>query len=544
MTDDPLQKFSLPSFKDGYNSYSLTRSQIKDTEVSGGQNTRADDNGAMAKRKGKVFASPLMQTGYPISALGQLKKVSGLTKLLASGTGIYSFTDTTSTLLTGNTFTPAPAEQCSFTSAVGRCYFNNGIDAPYYTSDGATLVAQAGSFPAKYVRFYNQRLYCVRPQYPDRVYFSNSVDPLPTSSATEPQPYTYGNFGTYTVNLSLTPIQNAGFLMFLPDSGVVITDLHTKGNSLFVYTLEHGIWQIDSIDTLNTNGTVSHRVQQLIKSGGCPAPLSVFTSDNDQFFYGSDNVYSLGEVALYQALRTTPKSGRVQSDMRSVPSASLSKVVSVQFKNADYIFYTNGAYNDRCLVLDKVLNAWSTPYVGWNVSCGQVYYETDGRIRFLAGSSNPADPRVYELEIGTDDNGTPIDANFRDKLSNCGVSGRVKRFAFSNIFYSSIIGSLNFSAYIDGTLVASGIVSAKGSNVSAHGVGSQQVGLSQVGRDAVGGITSPVLTLSDSYFVIDLNYTAGEKMEIVYQNGNTGEQYRILGRDNYFILGDPNERLI
>ena len=553
--DTQLNEHSFPSFKDGYNSYAQTRSQIKDTEVSGGFNTRADDNGAMGKRKGRVAASPVLASGYAVSALGTLKTAAGtLVKLASAGTGIYAYTDSTSTLLTGATLTPTTAKYCRFAQAIGRTYFCNGVDQPYYTTNGTTLTMQTGAFPMRFPVFYSQRLYCVRPAYPDRLYYSNPIAVDITTTGGEPAGYTASNFGTYSVNLAASPVQNAGFIIFVPDSGVTITDVISKASAtndaIYVTTLENGIWEVVASASLNANGTVSHTIRQVIKSGGVPAPLSVFPSDNDLELFGSDNMYKLGEAALYQSLRNSPTSGRIQSDMRAIPASLLADVAGVSFKNTSYIAYGLGTYNDHVVVRDRILNAWSTPYTGWNVSCLQVVNETDGRQRLLAGSSNPSDSKVYELESGSDDAGTAIDASVRFKNTDLGHPGRIKRTAFANVSYSQIIGYVSYDVYIDGRLLKSDVWYASQSGQSsaigtgvAGGIGQTAVGKGVVGKDGA-GTGSSVSVATDSYFVIEVDYEPGEKIEIVMRDSTTSNSFKITRIDFYFDLGDQQERLI
>lgn len=538
--DEPLTKAPLIQYKDGYNSYAQSQSQVKNTEVPAGRNCRADDNGAMSDRNGKAAASPAFPTGYQTAALGQLKKYGVFVKLALHGDKAYAFTESTLTALTGFTFTPAPPRDCRIFQAVGRTYFVNGVDQPYYTSDGATLTLQSGAFPMKYAVPYFQRLYCVRPQYPDRVYFSNPISVDVTTAGSEPANYSVSNFGTFDVNYAVTPptpIKNAGFLQLGFDEGVVITSLKKKGNVLRVRTQEHGIWVITAVG-INDDGTTNHTIEQVVGSGSCPAPLSVFTSDNDELHYGGNDLYFYGEVALYQSPRTTAKSGRVHTEMVNVPASVQADVVGIQFKNAEYVFYGAGTYNDRCLVRDKVLDAWSTPYSGWNVSCAFVYHENDGRVRLFAGSSKTTDPYVYELETGTTDAGTAIDAYFSDKNSDADLPGIPKYEAFSQVFYSYLVDRIDYDVYLDGRLIKSSYYQVPGTAGSAAGIGTQAVGLSAVGVDGTDA-SYGTPTATDGYFTINHGYLQGDKLQIVYRKGSSVARYRILQRQTYLKKGKP-----
>lgn len=540
-TDPPLQDHLLPSFKDGYNSYAQSQSQVEDTEIPRGQNCTPDDNGAMTDRLGKVKASPAFPSGYPTAALGKFSTGGSTLKLALHGDTLYSYTESTLSALTGATFTPTSPENCTILETVGRAYVFNGIDQPYYTSNGTTLTMQTGAFPLKFPQSYNQRLYAVRPDYPDRIYFSNPISIDLTVTGSEPADYSVSNFGTFDVNLTPTPplpIKNAGYIQLGFDEGVVITGTSQKSSSIIVETLEHGKWQITATG-LSSSNTVVHSAIQIVKSGGCPAPLSIFTSnDNQQRYYGGDNFYLYGEVKFFQTPQPVPKSGRVQSEMNNVPSSLKSKLVGAYFNNAEYVFYAAGIHNDRTLKRDTRLDAWSTPYVGWNVSCAFVYTESDGRKRLLAGSSDQDDPYIYELEVGTTDDGAFIDAWFADKNTDQRLPGIPKFEAFSQIFYPSITDSIVCEVYLDGRLIKTHTETIGGSSSSAVGVGTQTVGTEVIGMD---GDTASfgIATDTDGFFTIDHGYLQGDKLQILYRKGSANARFRISKRKTYFRKGKP-----
>lgn len=537
-TDAPLIPFELPSFKDGFNDYSQSQSEIKDSEVPQGQDTTPDENGAMRDRLGKVAVSPAFPGGYQHAALGQLKKAATFVKLALYGPTAYAYTESTLTALTGFTFTPSLPRDSKIFQAVGRTYFINGTDQPYYTTDGTTLVMQTGAFPMKLAVPFAQRLYSVRSAYPDRLYFSNPIKANPTTAGAEPATYSISDFGDYSVNYASTPIKNAGFIQLGFDEGIVIVSVTKPKNGILrLRTAEHGIWEV-ATPTLNSDSTLNHSFGPVIASGYCPAPLSVFTSDNDELHYGSDDIYFYGEVALYQSPRTTAKSGRVHTSMTTIPSTAKPDVLGITFNRAEYIFYTAGSYNDRCLRRNKILDSWSTPYVGWNVSCAFVYNESDGRVRLFAGSSKTTDPYIYELETGTTDAGVTIWAYFADKNTDCNLAGIPKYEAFSQVFYSQLVDSIAYEVWLDGKKIKSATYQVPGTAASAGGVGTQAVGYSAVGVDGDSAAYSTP-TKTDSFFTINHGYLRGEKIQIIYRKGSALSHFHILKRKTYFKKGKP-----
>lgn len=530
---------SVVSMEDGHNSFSLTASGVKSSEIPSGNDTIIDDNGAATTRMGWEAASPVFPQAYPVAALGEITK-SGLYKRLALvGDKAYSYTVGAVSELTGFTFTPQEAPSCRIAQMVGRTYFCNGVDQPYYTTDGLALTLQTGAFPMKFPVYYNARLYCVRPDYPDRIYYSNPISVDLTVTGAEPATYTLSNFGTFAVDLSLTPKKNAGFIILLPDSGVEITCLRQKGSTILVTTKQHGEWEVTADPTPLANGTIAHTVQQTVAVGGVPAPLSVFPSDNDWGFYGGANFYYYGEVALYAQPRTTPKSGRIQSHMRAIPDSMKYKVAGVQFYNEEILAYGLGERNDRLIIRNKIRNAWSTPLTGIAVSCFSVTRSSGGD-ELLAGMDTQASPRVMKLFTSSTDNGAPISASFRDKADPCKDDKLVKRFAFCKAKLSEVIGGFSWNAYCGERLVRSGNYVVPGSGTAIGGVGVERPGMFRPGYGSATSTTSPVKR--DIVVPLNVGYAPGYTLQIEYITSG-GQRVRVLDRKTYYDKGDKNESI-
>lgn len=545
--DDELKPFRVKSFAKGYNSYTQSNTLLDDQEIPQGrgpaQNVYLDQNAAASKRAGSSKFSAELSTGHAVFGAGLLKNTSFNKPIFVSNTTWYAITSGTSTALTGVSFTAD--KDTDFCQAIDRLYGANGTDNLAYTNDASTLTAVSsngniGRWPVSY----NRRLYMTNTTNPDRIYYSNPYGIDLTNAGSPVYSTTY--FGTFDTDLT-TAIsggnkKNAGFIILLPGGGVEITRLMLDNTSgvdyIYAYTKRHGIWRISYAST-NTDGTIVHNVQQVNNFIGSPAGRSIIKVSNDQWFYSVDNIYTLGEVAQYINIRTSPKAGRVQSEINSIANSGRTKVSAGFFKNKIYFAYMTGTYNDRILVYDTVLNAWSTPFVGINASCFLVWEDDNSAIRFLAGSSNSGSSFIYELETGTSDAGTAISSNFTTKSFDCDLPGLIKRFAFVDVFYSLVYGVLTYEVFLDETSSVTGALQLGSSSTSTSGIGSQPVGNFPVGGEYSASATT---ALRSGSFRIDCGYAAGKTISIQFTNNNTGEQFKINSLQAYFIEGEIYEQ--
>lgn len=538
MTDSDLIPFPVPDFKGGYNSYSASKSNIQDNEIPLGNNVELDDNGSVTKSPGSIRFGGLHTSGHAITGLGWLTTPSLSKVITACNTSWWNDDGVagTSTALTGKTFTADL--DTDFTQALSKLYGANGTDNLCYTSDGAAVVEiSSNGNIGRWPTFYNQRIYMTNTATPDRIYYSN---PYALDLTTSPPTLTgFSDGNMFNTDLAATPKKNAGYFILQPGSGVEITTIFPDGNYLYLYTKKHGTWQVGSVATANTDGSISHTITQVSKRGNSPAGRSIVKNLNDQWSYDYDGYYSYGEVATYQSPRQSIQSGRIRSELNSVATTGKTKVAAVPYQEKVIIAYQVGTYNDRIVKFDNRIGAFSTPTIGINASCFLEYIDATGTRRLLAGSSNPSDSYVYQIETGTNINGSAISSYFETKSFDCAKPGLVKRIAFIDLFYALLVGRITYYVYVDETtLVATDSIQIGASSTSTSGIGSRSVGSFMVGGE-FSGTTATVST--NSKFRVDCGFTACQRVSVKIQNNNLSEQFKIDSMVIYYQPGSIYE---
>ena len=531
--DDELKTHRLDSFKGGYNSYAGGKSTVADNEIPSGLNSVPTDNGSMAKRNGSALFGGEVASGKAIRGMGNLRTSALNTLIVAAGTSCYYKDGDDYTGLSGFTFTND--QETRFCQALDKLYIANNSNNLVYTANGTSIVeissnGNIGDWPV----FYNQRLYMTNSTYKDRIYYSN---PYSIDLATSPPTLTgFDNANMFNTDLAATPKKNAGYVVLFPGSGVEITRLFLDNSAgsdyLYAYTKSHGIWRI-AYSSIGEDGSVAHTINQVVTNFGTPAGKSVAKIGNDQWFYGGDNQYSLGEVAQFQNIRVTTKSGRIRSEMSSISTKS--SVVSAFFEDRLFLAYATGSYNDRFLIYDSKLNAWSTPCSGISINNMLVWEDSSGTIRLLAGSGDSSKSYIYELDTGTNDDSVAVNGNFETKSTDCKTSLK-KYFGYIDVFYTTLFGVITYEVFIDEGLSISGQVQLGSSSNRPAGIGSRPIGDFNIGAEYFDDAI--VATLAEnSFFRIDCNYNSGHKISVKISNNNTGEQYKIDGVIMYYLAG-------
>lgn len=523
-----LKQFALKNFAKGYNSYTQSKSMVDDEEIPYGLNCCLDNNGSVVKAPGvDLYYGSEISAGNAIDGMARYKTTSVVELLIAGGGTLYKVTTSSKTAISGKTFTAG--RQMFFTQALNREYMFNGVENMcYYDGSTITEVTSNGIVATQGV-YFNSRIYAISAANPDRIYYSNPYN----------SDGTVGNLGTFDTNLGASPVKNAGFIMLKPGSGVEVKFLVVQGDYLYAYT-KTDIWKI-AFAQLNTDNSVAHSVSLLITSNGTPAPRSIFPLANDQWFYNYDNYYSLGEQAQYQNIRTATKSGRIKSEIDDINQAARSGVAGILFKDRAFLAYPIGSYNDRVAIYDSRLNAWSCPLDYITAACFLDFEDSNGIHHLLAGSSNSGASYVYELESGTDNVNSGIEAVFETKSTDCDLPGLVKRFAFIDVFYGTVFGTLNYEVYIDEEDPITGSIQIGNSTDKTVAIGSLAVGTFVIGEDFDPNTTFASLAQNDN-FRIELGYNPGKKISVRFSNSNLGEQFRINGIVAHFLPGSVQEQ--
>lgn len=537
--DTPLQSFSLPNFQGGYNSYSASKLLIQDNEFpQGATNVVLDDNGSVTKRNGESRYSGQLSSGHAVMGLGWLKNGATNKVIAACNTGWYDTTGGGNTVLTGTTFTADL--DTDFEMADGKLFGANGTDNLAYTTDGSTItpVSSNGNI-GRWPTYFNQRLYMTNTANLDRVYYSN---PISVDLTTNPPAYAgLDTANLFKTDLAATPKKTSGYFILLPGAGVVITRLFKDSlagvDYCFVHTKAHGIWRV-AVGSANTDGTLVHNIVQVVPGSGSPSGRSVGKGGNDQWLYdrSNSNFSTYGEAAQFFNPRVTQKGGRVKSEVNAIATGGTTKVAYGHNKSKDYFAYQSGTYNDRVIVYDEILNAWSAPFTGWNISCFLLFEETDGTRRLLGASSLSTDSYVYELDLGTNDVSTAISATFQTKSTDCQKPGLIKYFGFIDVFYGVNFGTLTYAVLIDEVTNISGSVLVGSSSSNPVGIGTMKIGTFAVGLE-FNPNTTFTASSQNGQFRIQCNYKSGTRIAVQFTNNNTNEQFKVNGIEIHYIEG-------
>ena len=149
---------------------------------------------------------------------------------------------------------------------------------------------------------------------------------------------------------------------------------------------------------------------------------------------------------------------------------------------------------------------------------------------------------IYQLESGTDDDGVAIDAMFETKSTDCGLPGLVKRFAFIEVFYSMVYGTLSYEVKIDETTSTTGSQQLGNSTSRPVGIGSMGIGSFVVGSEYDSSTEFADLAQNSS-FTIDCGFEEGKRIAVKFFNSSAGEQFKINGIKIWFKEGSPYESL-
>lgn len=540
--DDVLEFYQIKDFRLGYNSYTASKSLIKDQEFPYGQNVYLDDNGAVTKRGGKVRYGGEVESGKAVMNMAQYRTPTVNELIVAAGTTWKKKDGDSWSDLSGMTFTDSLKTRFVQTAGsvvsgeiVPRLYGCNGTDnLAYYNGSTITKVSSNGNV-GSLIEYWGGRLYMNNATHPDRIYFSN--------------PYTYNasnasfdisNFGTFNTDLTSTPKKTAGYFLLFPGSGIRITGSKVKGDNLYVWDDRH-IWKIGQIAEANSDGSIAHSISTIISNKGATSADSIIQIGNDIWFFDYDNYFRLGEQAQYSNNeRISPTTGRIRSEINSIAPSGKDNVVAGYFDNKLWVGYQTGAYNDRVITWDSRMNAWSSPLTNINANCFLEFIEDDGSRSFLAGSSNSADSYVYKLETTSNDQGTAIDAYFETKSTDCGKPGLIKRFAFIDVFYSMVYGELSYEVFVDEVSSVTGSLALGNSTSRPVGMGSMMMGSFPMGLEYDTSTTFASMASNDN-FRINCGFTAGKKISVRFSNNNTGEQFKINGIAIHYIDGSVYE---
>lgn len=522
-----LKTWKYGGFSKGYDSFDGSKSAVENEAYPYGKNSYPTGRGSVGKAPGAARYGGQVNPGFAVQNGIQYKTASFDYLIVHSGTQTWRKTSPTVwTAMTGAAW--LSTERVWFVQAIDRLYACQSTGALYYTVDGLSWTAlptsgagkgQCGVTP----RFYNQRLYIIDPAT-GYIWYSN-----PYTTTTSPPARAAGDFGTFDTDLTATPKKNAGFIELIPGSGVIPTCLYFDSadstEALYAYTARNGYFKITAVSTALADGSIAHSVIQSNGYFGTFAPLSVGKIGNDQWFYDGMMLNSLGEVALYNNIRVSPKFGQLKQDLGSINSSYASLPALGFLDNVVYFAYPTGTYNDRVIPYDTILKAPGSPMYGFN--CAFFLRYQDGNVqRLLYGSSNPSDSYVYDMGNGIDVGNVPVPFEFETKSTNNDLPGIVKMLAKATVFYTQIYGTINYALIFDEDRQITGSIQVGTSTNHPAGLGSTPLGLYMLGRDYDPNTTFATLS-TNSYFQIEGEFEQYEKVSVRFTNSVSGESVTI-----------------
>lgn len=520
-----LKNYEIKDFSGGYNAYSGSKILIKPTEIPVGQNTALDANGSAIKRAGLEYYGGEIVSGHPPTGITQYKTTSKDELIVACDTGWYKKNGSGWTLISGKTF--SADKPTFFVQALDRLYGCNGTDTLCYY-DGTNITDVGGTEGKTFTKmeFAFNRLWGIETANPAKVWFSNTFND--DGSA--------GNFGTYSIDLNANPVKNAGSIEIRKGAGTELVDLRENGGQLWIMD-KATVSKIPTISVSNPDNTVSWPIDVVSTNLGGASPYGTVKTLNDFWLFSGESLYTNGEVAQFQSPRTTPQSGRIQTTIQSIAESGIANAALGYYKQKLYFAYQTGTYNDRVVVLDTVLNAWTTPYKGWNIRQFLTFDEGDSDV-LLGLSANES--YVYRLEVGVNDNNGIIEANFESQTTSYEKPGLVKRTAWITVFYGSLVGEINYEVSMDDVVVITGTEQIASGPDKPVGIGSQLIGTFLIGND-FDPSTTFVSTKQNGSFEIDCGYEEGRQISVKFSNEKLNQLFKISKLLFYYIEGSPFE---
>jgi hypothetical protein len=530
--DEQLKEFFVKSLDGGYDNYTQSKTAIDDNAMVGSSyNVEVDETFTGVKKTGgSTRVSNEVSSGYAVKHVHIHKTTSGDEVIAISGTTVKKI-EPSESALTG----VAPTADLDYMSFQGgnNSYFFNGSDAPFYYN-GSVLTAIASNLPTNgcgmVATYMYRRAFVVDKINKDQLNFSGMFSPEDTRN--------------FLMNFTTGGDNYAGYYTHRPGSGVHITALFDINGVLYFGTDQGEICSVTIASGTGITNAVSVSVQTVVKGTGVSSPFSPVQIGTDMHYFYDKGWFSLGYQQLFgNLLRASVLSKRYKPEFSTILHKD--KVAACIFNDTAYISYGSGAYNNRVVKLsfkdrNFQLSAWSAPISGWNVSKWVVYTDTAGVKHLYGGSSLSTDSYVYEYEVGLNNQGAAVDSMVEFKAFDCGLPGQVKYFAFVDIFYSMVYGSLGYEFLIDEITSVTGTRQLGNSNEGGIGVGSQMIGEFMVADELDDTATFASLQ-QNNRIRIPLNFRKGQTITPRLKNAVLGENFKVNAIKIYFQPGSVYE---
>lgn len=395
-----------------------------------------DPVGKLTKRSGYVKFNTTPITGTPIiQNLYRFYKEDRVTRyfLAAAGTAIYRADEGAGTWTAAHSGLSATDEETHFATLYDRCFIANGVDVMLHTLD-ATTFSQAftGTAPPilRYIIAFRDRVWGAgNAVWPNYLFYSEAGDPQDWMAPG-------GLTGTVLDNSVVTA------------SGEAITGVAELRGYVLVFTA-------NSVQRLIASGARTNWYFSMIsgRSGAMSQKsiqeVSTPAAGNILMFIGKDNVYGTDGNTVF------PMADKLDNDS---PTSSLIKRINKTIAAGNpAICYDNkyrlsvgidgSATENHELVYDAMRDAWSTTSgIGARCYCA---FLGEGENRRLFFGSSSADGLVYELEQGTNDDGTAIEATYLSPKFSQNRSHLYKRYGRLGATTDADNGTMTLTPIID-----------------------------------------------------------------------------------------------
>lgn len=491
-----LKKKYYDNFAGGWNAFLGVR-QIKNEESPDMNNCDFKGKGGIGNRQGySQVGTPATYTSG-IKGMGNLH-TSSLHQLLAfkSNGSVVVLSHSTDggawTNVTATTFTNINIDGCQ---AAGAFYVGNGSDVMRHW-DGSTWTDTTNGTKGYYPTYYNQRLWVVDEQYPDRLNFSGQYSEQLL------------NGGSLANKLGDFSDATAGWISFKYGSGAEITGLRVFKDSLYVF-LRDSIYKINPASTANT-----FTITQITNAVGCVSHRSITQVEEDIYFAADDGVYALGEVANYVSVRTTNKSAKIQKVFDSLSAVNKSKLVGRYFNFKYHLFYSQfGTVNDSVVAYDVRYGGW----VPWsNMSANDAIVYNDSNNAKYLHFGHPTSSAVYKMYSGTTDDGTSISSYFYTKSFDNELPDVIKVYFDHTFVFGQVEGTIDLTVVFDDNEVG-------GSDSISQTRPQGGFGRDAFGRKSFGGATNTITTINNARGVPRRITASDQKFSVQYKVSSSGD---------------------
>lgn len=505
-----LKVLEIDSLTGGLNAYS-NATQIGDNESPDQVNTYPKGLSAVTKRAGyvKTTTTEILASNAGQGVFSYINSSGTRERLYSVGGNLYKYDGAGgSTLVSSAVFNSSAMVNAAQVGS--RLYFFTGVDALKYYDGSSVVTTGITAAPGKPSQgiFFNRRPYTTDEDNKDRVYYGQPLDSAGAAT----------NTGNFTVGA------DSGYFGF--GLGKIVMGFAKIQDSLYVF-LEDSIYRIDPVVS---SGTLSHSISIISNSIGCRAPRSIENVENDVFFLSS-TVQSLGEVGSYVSIRTRNVSARVQSIFNGMNQSDIRMAAAIYYEreNAYLIAISRaGTKNDSVLL-------YSVPYKSWwlwdsmSVSHWLDYVDSSGvqRLHFLSADSTKS--YLYEAFQGLTDDGAAITAWHATKEFDLGSFHSEKIFQDWNVQIGGIYGSLTIETWINAVL-ADSITFNSGVNVnSKDGIGTLPFGTFPIGKEGnfIEASASGATLNNDFRWHTISGDGNGQTIQFVFKNSNPDESFEI-----------------